>query len=131
MRVRVTTIQDLRAMADHLKDVIAERQRELEAIEHAMNVFETNMASGQTHQAGSFTAAVKSAIQEILRNEGPLHRSEVLNRLEDQGLMFTHHKNPVNTVASFLSQTPNVKGDGKGNWDSTERKEVPSEINET
>ena len=117
-------------MADHLREVIAERQRELETIEHAMNVVEANMASGQAHQAGSFTAAVKHAIQEILRNEGPLHRSEVLSRLEDQGLMFTHHKNPVNAVASFLSQTPNVTGDGKGNWDSTERKEVSHESEE-
>ena len=131
MRIRVSTIQDLRAMAGHLKEVIAEKQRELETIEHAVNVFEANMASGQTHQAGSFTAAVKSAIQDILREEGPLHRLEILQRLESQGLMFTHHKSPVNAVASFLSQTPNVRSDGKGNWHSAEKKEVPSEINET
>ena len=131
MRIRISTIQDLRAMADHLKDVIAEKQRELETVEHAANVFEANMAIGQTHQAGSFTAAVKSAIQDILREEGPLHRSEILQRLEGQGLMFTHHKSPVNAVASFLSQTPNVSSDGKGNWHSTVKKEVSSEINET
>ena len=133
MRIRVSTIQDLRAMADHLKDVIAERQRELETIEHAVNVVEANLASGQTHQVGSFTAAVKTAIQAILREEGPLHRLDILQRLEDQGLMFTHHKSPVNAVASFLSQTPNVRSDGKGNWDSTvkKEKEVSSEISET
>ena len=131
MRIRVSTIQDLRAMADHLKEVIAEKQRELETIEHAVNVFEANMASGQTHHAGSFTASVKNAIQDILREEGPLHRLEILQRLEGQGLMFTHHKSPVNAVASFLSQTPNVRSDGKGNWHTTEKKEVSSETNET
>ena len=131
MRIRVSTIQDLRAMADHLKEVITEKQRELETIEHAVDVFEANMASEQTHQAGSFTAAVKSAIQDILRKEGPLHRLEILRQLEDQGLTFTHHKSPVNAVASYLSQTPNVRSDGKGNWNSTEKKEVCSNINET
>ena len=61
-------------------------QRILAAVTLTIAALEDDMATdAASRQPGSFTANVIDAIHDLLRDEGPMHRGDILTRLEDKG----------------------------------------------
>ena len=127
MKPKTTTIQDLKAKAAELTASISAQQATLNAVNLVIEAFEADMRNGQpNHREGSFTANMKDAIRDILRTEGgqSLHRGVILEKVEAQGLIFSANRNKMDALASYLSMTPDVEGDGKGNWHWTGKEDA-------
>ena len=65
------------------------------------------------------TEQVANAIEEVLREEQPLHRDEILNRVVEKNSVPITTKNPLETISQSLSRNKdrfvNVEK-GKGIW---------------
>jgi len=55
------------------------------------------------------------AMREILSEEQPLHRKEILNRAKARGIVFTA-KNELRTVGYYLSREHHFKNVSRGTW---------------
>jgi hypothetical protein len=65
-------------------------------------------------QRTSKGARIKQGIVQLLRANGPMHRSRLLEHFETQGLM-GHERNPMANLASYLVELGDtVQSNGKG-----------------
>ncbi len=62
------------------------------------------------------TRSMRDAMAEILRQEGPLHRREVHDRLVEMGVS-VGGRDPVNNVGAHLSTDDRFRNVGRGMWD--------------
>jgi len=58
---------------------------------------------------------INSAIEELIRKNGPMHRKVILDHLIDSGLMGTE-KNPMQSLAIYLSGAGRFKSIADGVW---------------
>ena len=55
------------------------------------------------------------AIYEVLLDERPLHKRDILDRVQSAGV-YVGGKDPMNTLSPYLTNDPRFTSDGKGNW---------------
>lgn len=64
----------------------------------------------------SKAASVRLAVQQLLQEKGPTHRSAILKYMIDQKLM-GHETNPLAQLAAYLSHWKDLfEADGRGNF---------------
>ena len=121
-----TTIRDLR---DALRDVeVRKRQvdEEYRALAATLRYFESleqeqprsQYPSGAQPRVPSrgYSFELRNTMYEILTDEGPLHRTEIYERLAARGIS-VHGRDPVNAVGAHLSADPRFENVGRGEWD--------------
>ena len=122
------TIQDLRWREDRLNQQITDAQRRVESIREVIAMYEEEQAANAksaTPRNGTFGAQLNDAIEAILREESPLHRKVVLERVIARGI-HVGGKNPMNKMSTYLSQSDRFKPDGRksGVWTLVEDAEA-------
>lgn len=69
---------------------------------------------------------IRSAIEELIRKDGPLHRKVILDHLVLSGLM-GNEKNPMQSLAIYLTDAGRFRSVANGVWALIEEKtEAPS-----
>lgn len=118
LNVGTGTMRSLHALVEQLESVIEESNERLEAAKKTIQTFEEiSAANSVRHQDGSFTEQVISAIHEVLLTEGkPLHRRDILDRLNEQGIEFVGRSEPVKALAGYLHRSE-ASSVGNGMWD--------------
>jgi hypothetical protein len=66
-------------------------------------------------QINTKKARIHDVIRDILIARGPVHRSDLLQAIEDQGLIVSQ-KNPMLALASYLSDFKDFRSAGQGIW---------------
>ena len=119
-------LRDLRANVKDLEAKKREIDKEVESLHVVIRIYERNGQSPDTLNKDSFAERIGTAIYGILHDEGgPLHRSEIHGRIQEQGI-HVGGKKPVNSVGSYLSLDDRFVNVARGMWDLAER---VSEIN--
>ena len=96
-----SVLRGLRAKVKDLAIKKREIDKEVESLHVVIGVFERNEQSQDSLNKDSFGEKIGTAIYGILHNEGgPLHRSEILSRIQEQGI-HVGGKNPVNSVGDL------------------------------
>ena len=116
-----SVLRGLRAKVKDLAIKKREIDKEVESLHVVIGVFERNEQSQDSLNKDSFGEKIGTAIYGILHNEGgPLHRSEILSRIQEQGI-HVGGKNPVNSVGTYLSLDDRFVNVGRSMWDLAER----------
>ncbi len=119
-----TVINSLKSEIRRLEDEKRMIDDKISAIATTLRHFESQ-GNGAQNQSPSFFAeedglaspsSVKDTIYEILRDESPLHRKDIYERLLQRGVHIGG-KMPVNTVGSHLSNDDRFESLGNGVWD--------------
>ena len=122
--------RDLRAMLIRLDALHDKIEIHRTMIRGALEVFEHGLDDVLAEVADFYTAPpqpdtqaghVSDGIYNILLQERPLHRGDILNRLKKMGYQ-VGGKKPIDSVSAHLSNDPRFKsaGDGKsGTWTLT------------
>ena len=131
-----------------LQDLLQEKRRELLEVQSDIETLERILGKagagdlespdpGQVPQpqggtdsliGKSFNAQLTHAIQKVLLEERPLHRSDILERVEEAGLevLGSKAKKPVNIVGNVLSTDPRFTSAGApGYWTLAESPVMP------
>ena len=116
MKVQPSTVKDLEGMAECLKQSISESATQLEAVQLVLELAQKNVRPNAVrHRETSLAGKVEDAIREMLA-EGPMHRRDILSRLQAQGLEFMGKTDPLRVLAKYLSQSNSAESAGKGVW---------------
>ena len=101
MRRQADAIRGLLAIEEPLADG---EPKEDEAVQEAASAGAKSKIP--PYNPKSFSSQLRYAIFRVLANERPLHRDDILERVEDQGLVVppTKNKKPVNQVGNALSR---------------------------
>ena len=126
MIVQSTTLQDLRSLAKEFQNNIALNTQRLAATNMMIEVIEKTQAKADALKAEGFPAKVTNAIHQILYDEGPMHRTEVMQRLQDMGLEFTGVRPVIEQVASFLTAAPRARSLRNGIWEYSSNARPPT-----
>lgn len=107
-------LRDLRSKEEWLNQQLIDTQRRLESIRNVIEVYEeerTARAKVTRPRNGTFGTQINAAIEAILREERPLHRTVILERLVARGIHVGGEK-PLNALSSYLSIGDNFKTEG-------------------
>ena len=121
MNIRLTTLRDMRDLAAGFQQAIDEDTRRLEAVNVVIAVVEADIedkAQEITRPQESKTPQILRAIHLVLQLEGPMHRSDLLKRIEERGIALAKGRKgkPIDHLSSYLSLAPRAKGVGRGVW---------------
>ena len=111
---RESTIRDLRVKVRQLEAKKREIDKQVENLHGAIRVFEQN--EGAEHGDKSpYAQEVSNAMFAILTEQRPLHRDDILARIQERGIHIGGQK-PVNSIGSYLSLDARFSNAGKGIW---------------
>ena len=68
-----------------------------------------------TTNRDTYRRELTMAIQAILSEDGPLHRMDILHRVQDRGV-YVGGKKPIDNLATYLSIDPRFQSVGRGYW---------------
>lgn len=111
----------IQGIRDKLKELDFEQDRiaeERKGLLTALAIFERDADAGSLTtepKEPTYSEELVEAIREILSDEQPLHRREILNRAKARGIAFTA-KNQIRTVGYYLSREPDFKNVARGTW---------------
>ena len=101
---------------DHLRKKRVEIDRDIAELEKFLGVHHEQKTA---HAEGTYTAEITAAICEVLSNaDAPLHRNEVLTRLEEREF-FVSGKDKLGALSAYLSRDERFTPVGKGMWGLT------------
>ena len=127
----VTTRQTLEGLQQTRDRLAAQRDdlnERLAVIDAAMQeVRQTGDTVAPTLRGGERRGRLVDAIDAILRAERPMHRQDILARLEEQGV-YVGGNSPINSLSAYLSQDARFVSIGRGQWrlaDEPETDETP------
>ena len=121
---RRSTQEGLHVVSSLLEDRADELRSELEAIESQLLTIRSassivasvdDSAFFTRRRAGTFEEELTEAMLAELTKEQPLHRSELMRRVEEAGVHIGG-QNPLDTFASYLTRDPRFTSDGAGCW---------------
>ena len=102
---------------DALRMDLAKLDSELDAIDVFESLVDTigPMEFANLADIDTFKGEITSAIHEVLTDESPLHRAEILVRIQDRGI-HVGGLVPVDNMSSYLSMDRRFRAAGKGYW---------------
>ena len=121
---RKVTVESLKAVASYLEQQAEELRQELDAVESDLlnlrsaigTVDRTDDSVFQRRgRPGTVDAEVTDAIRAVLMEEQPMHRKELMRRVEEGGVHIGGKK-PLDTFAAYLTKDPRFASVGAGNW---------------
>ena len=124
-----TTIRNLTAEIDDRKARRAVLDQQIETLERALNVLtatEATLPIVPRKSESSYAATITDAIEQVLLEERPLHRSEILARVSARGVYVGGTK-PIASLGSYLSVDNRFKNVGRGVWTLTNDVLLPDE----
>ena len=122
-------VQENTQKRDAAERAVEDNTLRLEAVELVIQFAQESTApSAVRHQAGSFASEVTSAVREMLA-AGPMHRRDILSRLQERGIEFMGRTDPMRVLANFLSRDETTRSVGKGMWDLIDRP-MPAQTDE-
>ena len=126
-----STIRDLRAKSKQLEAKKRDIDKQVEAIYTTLRVFVGNVdndGSVVTKDASPYAQELTDAMCDILASERPLHRQDILARVQERGIHVGGQK-PVGTIGSYLSMGSHFRNAGRGIWTLAEepQSEQPDE----
>lgn len=77
---------------------------------------ETSRRRDREPMTGTKKARVREIIRAVLVSRKSAHRGELLKELIDRGIMGTTEKNPMFSLAAYLSEFKEFRNDGLGRW---------------
>lgn len=112
----------VRGLREKLKEVDAQYEKLRKERDHlygAIAVFERDIResgdpNGQAELA-TYTDTLRDAICNVLTEEQPLLRRDILDRVKDRGIPITA-KNPIRLIGHHLSVDPRFKNVARGTW---------------
>ena len=118
------TIRQTLAGMQQAWDMLAAQRADIDArlnrIAAAMEeIRQLGDAESPTPRGGEQRKRVTDAIEQILRGEQPLHRQNILARLETKGI-YVGGANPINSLSAYLSQDDRFVSVGRGQWSLAE-----------
>ena len=125
---RKATIESLAAVESYLEQHAEELRQELSAVEaELLNIRgATGIVSRMDDsvffarkRAGTHECEVTEAIVAELQKEQPLHRAELMGRVEEAGV-YIGGKKPLDTFAAYLTRDPRFTSVGSGCWELVE-----------
>ena len=120
-----STTRDLRVQVKKLETEKRELDKQLENLHGALLLFEQKGDTGRRNK-GTVGQELGGAIFSILTFDRPLHRKDILTRVQERGL-HVGGDNPVNAVGAYLSVDDRFKNVGQGVW--TLREEEAGAVN--
>jgi hypothetical protein len=115
------TIQDLRQELAALKESQRLISEQVELLERTINLLDSRRnanTSGTRPRKSTYANQLTDAMLEILTEERPLHRRDILHRLEGKGI-YVGGSNKQGAIGSYLSISPLFKNVAKGTWTLT------------
>ena len=122
-------IQDAIAVEKYFENQVHEYEERLNRLREQLNGAEVYRASiisvpsrifGESQQqARSFKELLTDTICEVLTEDRPLHRTDVLERVVAKGV-HVGGNDPLATIAPYMTADPRFTSDGKGNWTLSE-----------
>ena len=108
---------ELRALAKEWESKKHKIEKELESLHTAIRI---NQERGSSVDAGdrrasTYAQELTDAIYDALLSERPLHRTDILGRVDERGVHVGGRK-PVNSIGSYLSTDQRFKNCGRGMW---------------
>ena len=130
-KVRQKVKVDRGGMEQGVAAVVVDLERRAEKLREELAIVETDLDSARAFsdlldrtdpsvfvlrlRRGTFEVEVTEAIYRILAEEQPLHRAELLRRVEAADLHVGGLK-PLDTFAAYLTRDPRFSSVGKGYW---------------
>ena len=112
----------VQGILEKLKKVDAEYERlvrERESLYVTLALFEREVAKQPslhtTDKPSTYENDIRSTIYEILSEEQPLHRKDILERVKSKAVPVTA-KNPIKLIAYHLSRDNRFKNVARGTW---------------
>ncbi len=109
----------LRSIEKNLEAQICKNEEDLRIVRGMIRINEER--EDAVKKASSFADEVSDVVHTILEQESPLHRSEILKRVESYGLHVGGSK-PANNLGTYLSRDTRFVNVGKGMWALEEAK---------
>lgn len=110
------TIEDMQRVRDRLADARAELDARIATMDAAIREMrEAGDTVAPTLRGGERRARLVDAIDAVLRAERPMHRQDILARLEEQGV-YVGGNTPINSLSAYLSQDERFESVGRGQW---------------
>ena len=121
---RQATVKSLNAVASYLEQQAEELRQELTAVETELR--DVRSAIEITHRiddsvfrarkrAGTYESELTEAIVAELQKEQPLHREDLLHRVEEAGVHIGG-QHPLDNMATYLTRDPRCTSVGSGYW---------------
>ena len=106
-----------------LESDIDSMTRSIEIVEHSQVDFVS------TPQAGTLTEQVTNLVEQLLADQGPLHRRELLRLTLESGIHFGS-EDQLNTFASYLARDERFVSNGHGVWRLASSDDQPDPVKE-
>ncbi len=121
------TLKGLRAKLKQLEARKRELDQQVEAIHVTIRVFEQTDSVEDTPDRSTYASVLTNAMYEILDEDGPMHRSELLRRVQERGI-YVGGTNPVNALGSYLSKDARFTNVARGEWNTVENVRLEEEL---
>ena len=122
------TLRSLREKAIEIEARFDQLRQERDALHIVLKMFEDDNASVNGPEEPTLKEEITNAMEEIFKNEQPLHRTEILRQVRDKGI-FIGGRRPLNSISSYLSIDPRFKVFGRGLWGLARQPDKASEPN--
>lgn len=114
-----STIRDLRTALEELEEKKREIDEQYRNVAAALRYFEESVQEPRPRMEEASKSNLGDAVYEVLKEERPLHRQQVYERLVEMGVS-VRGQTPVNSVGGRLSTDPRFRNVGGGMWDLSE-----------
>ena len=105
-----------RALRALEKDLEHQQRRIDEDLQSVRNVIRLVSESDEGNKAAStFSHNLTDALYSVLKEEGPLHRNELVVRVKKKGVHIGG-ESPANNLGTYLSRDSRFKNVGRGIW---------------
>ena len=113
------TLQDLLALREGWESQKSEAEQAIRSLDQAIRLLrpESGVAEYKPPRQ-SFSALITDAIESMLTEERPLHRKDILHRLE-QNFSYIGGSDPLTTLGAMLSRDRRFKNAKRGYWTLT------------
>ena len=119
-RITETIRRFEREILDHEEETVTLRRR-VETATTFMDEIMPHMPVADTSRSGTVKEEITQAIWRVLKDERPLHRSEILARVKRLGIYVSGEANGngMDSIAPHLTQDRRFMSlDGRGTWTS-------------